>query len=329
MDLILVKSESMSRLNVAVWGLGNHAKNRILPTLFAIDEIKLLGVCSRNDSVVAEIAEQWGCHGWCTPEEMLNYPNLDIVYIATPIGLHFSMAEQALKAGKHVWCEKPLTCDYRETQTLVALAEENSKVLTESFMYLHHPQFKRVKQFVDESREVNSIICRFGIPDLAVPGFRNDPKLCGGALWDVASYTTSALLALLPEQQVKVLFSEVIQNESSPVDSEGRTILRFSGGLTAYLEWAIGVSYKNEIDLWSTDGSLFTNKIFSKPAGYQPNYYLRDPNGNTHIEQGEECEQFTEMFLHFVEMMDNEDKVEVEREAILRRAKLLNEIVTF
>lgn len=329
MDQSLVKSESMSRLNVAVWGLGNHAKNRILPSLADIDEINLLGVCSRNNTSVAEIAEQWGCYGWCNPEEMLNSPNLDIIYIATPIGLHFSMAEQALKAGKHVWCEKPLTCDFRETQTLVALAEKNSKVLTESFMYLHHPQFKRVKEFVDHSHEVNSINCRFGIPDLAVPGFRNNPKLCGGALWDVASYTTSALLALFPEQQAKVLFSEVIYNESSTVDIEGRAILRFSGGLTAYLEWAVGVAYKNEIDIWSKDGSLFTNKIFSKPAVYQPKYYLRDLYGNTHIELGEECEQFAEMFHHFVEMMDNNDKIEAERKAILRRAKLLNEIVNF
>ena len=145
----------MSRLNVAVWGLGNHAKNRILPTLADINEINLLGVCSRSKTSVADISEQWGCYGWCNPEEMLKCPTLDIIYIATPIGLHFSMAEQALKAGKHVWCEKPLTCDYRETQTLVALAKKNSKVLTESFMYLHHPQFKRVKQFVDQSHEVN------------------------------------------------------------------------------------------------------------------------------------------------------------------------------
>ena len=82
---------------------------------------------------------------------MLTHPALDVVYVSTPIGLHFSMAEKALKAGKEVWCEKPLTCDFRETQALVALAEDNGKVLTESFMYLHHPQFKRVKQFVDES----------------------------------------------------------------------------------------------------------------------------------------------------------------------------------
>ena len=319
----------MSRLNVAVWGLGNHAKNRILPTLAAIDEAELLGVCSRNNDTVAETAEKFGCYGWSVPEEMLNHPELDVVYIATPIGLHFSMAEQVLKAGKHVWCEKPLTCNYRETQTLVSLAKMNGKVLTESFMYLHHSQFKRVKQFVDQSRGVKSIICRFGIPDLAVPGFRNNPGLCGGALWDVASYTSSALLALFPGQQVELLFSEIVKNKKSPVDSEGRAVLRFTGGVTAYLEWATGVAYKNEIDLWSAEGSLFTDKIFSKPAGYQPNYYLRDLNGNMRIEQSEVCEQFTEMFRHFIVMIDDEEKIMAEREAILRRAKLLDEIVNF
>lgn len=319
----------MSLLNVAVWGLGNHAKIRILPTLATIDEVKLLGVYSRNSDTVAEVAGQWGCYGWDCPEEMLSHSELDVVYIATPIGLHFRMAEQALKAGKHVWCEKPLTCDDRETQTLVALAEKNSKVLTESFMYLHHPQFMRVKRFVDESKQVISIICRFGIPDLAVPGFRNDPKLCGGALWDVASYTTSALLTLFPEQQVEVLFSEMVQKEGSLVDSEGRAVLRFSNVVTAYLEWAIGVAYKNEIEIWSAEGSLFTDKIFSKPASYQPNYSLRDLNGNMRIEQGEVCEQFNEMLHHFVEMMGDEEEIAAERNAILRRAKLLDDIVSF
>jgi len=319
----------MSLLNVAVWGLGNHARNRILPILAAIDEITLLGVCSRNIANVAESAKQWNCYGWHTSDEMLAHPALDVVYISTPIGLHFSMVEQVLNAGKDVWCEKPLTCDYRETQTLVALAEESGNVLAESFMYLHHPQFKRVKQFVDQGHAINSIICRFGIPDLAVPGFRNDPELCGGALWDVASYTTSALVALFPRQQVELLFSEVIQNESSPVDSSGRAVLRFSGGATAYLEWAIGVAYKNEIDLWSTEGGLFTDKIFSKPAGYQPSYYQRDLNGNMHIVNEVECEQFAEMFHYFVEMIGDDEMIAAERKAIVRRAKLLDEIVNF
>lgn len=319
----------MKTTNVAVWGLGIHAINRILPALASIDEVKLVGVCSRNRRVVDECAKQWKCDGWISPSEMLNCDNVDVVYISTPIGIHFSLSEQALKAGKHVWCEKPLTCDYEETKFLVSLAEKVNKGLTESFMYLHHSQFLRVKQFIDESKQVHSVICRFGIPALENPGFRNEPKLCGGALWDVASYTVSAVLALFPYQKVDILFSEVQQKEDSPVDTEGRVLLRFSKGATAYLEWGVGVAYKNELDVWADNGSLFTDKIFSKPKDYKPKYYLSDLNGNVSVEHGEQSEQFVQMFHNFVQLIGDEQKKAAERKVILDRAKLMNDIVNF
>ena len=319
----------MSLLNVVVWGLGNHAQNRILPALSAIDEIKLIGVCSRNGEAVQTCAEQWDCYGWNDPERMLNSTEVDVVYIATPIGVHFSLAKQAIEAGKHVWCEKPLTCRYMDTQTLVLLAEERGKVLTESFMYLYHPQFHRVKKFVNDSKGVFSVICRFGIPALDRPGFRNSSELCGGALWDVATYTVSALLPLFPNQQVKVIFSEVLTKKGLQVDNEGRAVLRFSQGATAYLEWGVGVGYKNEIDLWTKDGSFFTDKIFSKPKEYRPQYQIRDLNGNESLENGEQSEQFIDMFRNFLRIMNDKEQALTERENILKRAKLMNDIVNF
>jgi NDP-hexose-3-ketoreductase len=319
----------MSLLNVAVWGLGNHAQNRILPALSAIDEIKLIGVCSRNGEVVETCAEQWDCYGWNDPERMLNSTEVDVVYIATPIGVHFSLAKKAIEAGKHVWCEKPLTCRYIDTQTLVSLAEEKGKVLTESFMYLYHSQFHRIKKFVDDSKGVYSVICRFGIPALDRPGFRNSSELCGGALWDVATYTVSALLPLFPNQQAKVIFSEVLTKKGLQVDNEGRAVLRFSQGPTAYLEWGVGVGYKNEIDLWTKDGSFFTDKIFSKPKEYRPQYQIRDLNGNESVENGEQSEQFIDMFHHFLRIMNDKEQAFTERENILKRAKLMNDIVNF
>jgi dTDP-3,4-didehydro-2,6-dideoxy-alpha-D-glucose 3-reductase len=319
----------MSLLNVAVWGLGNHAQNRILPVLSAMDEIKLIGVCSRNSKVVEACSEQWNCYGWNNPEQMLNSTEVNVVYIATPIGTHFSLAQQAIEAGKHVWCEKPLTCSYTDTKILVSLAGEKGKVLTESFMYLYHSQFQRVKKFVDDGKGVYSVICRFGIPSLDKPGFRNNPELCGGALWDVATYTASALLALFPDQQIEVIFSEILTKKGSRVDSEGRAVLRLSQGVTAYLEWGIGVSYKNEIDLWAKDGSFFTDKIFSKPKEYRPQYKIRDLNGNESVENGEQSEQFMEMFRNFVGIMNDKEKAIVERKNILQRAKLMNDIVNF
>ena len=319
----------MRLLNVVVWGLGDHAKNRVLPAISAIDEIKLVGVCSRDSKVVETCAEQWNCYGWNDSEQMLCSSEVDIVYIATPIGIHFSLAKQALEAGKHVWCEKPLTCSYTDTKKLVSLSEKTDKVLTESFMYLYHSQFQRVRKFVADSKGVHSIICRFGIPTLDKPGFRNNSELCGGALWDVATYTTSALLPLFPDQKITVIFSEVLTKIGEQVDSEGRALLRLSQGVTAYLEWGVGVAYKNEIDLWAKDGSFFTDKIFSKSKGYRPKYKIRDLNGNESVKNGEQSEQFIDMLRNFVGIMTNKDKAIAERKNILKRAKLINDIVNF
>jgi len=319
----------MSLVNVAVWGLGNHAINRILPILSSSNQLNLIGVCSRDSEKVAKISQSLNCCGWKRPKDMLNNLKVDVVYIATPIGLHYNMAKLALESGKHVWCEKPLTCNYKDSLKLVSIARKNKKVITESFMYLYHPQFKRLKQFVKESNKINSIVCRFGIPELSSPGFRNDPNLCGGALWDVSCYTTSALLALFPEEEVSVIFSEVLRNNDSLVDNSGRAILRFSGGATAYIEWAVGVAYKNEFDLWSSEGSIFTDKIFSKPSNYVPSFYLRDINGKKSVEKGEACDQFSEMFSDFLLMFQDKEKIENEKKVILRRAELLNNIVMY
>jgi hypothetical protein len=120
-----------------------------------------------------------------------------------------------------------------------------------------------------------------------------------------------------------------LTKDSSQVDSEGRVVLRFSQGVTAYLEWGVGVAYKNEIDLWAEDGSFFTDKIFSKPKEYQPQYRIRDLYGNESVENGEQSEQFMEMFHNFARIMSDKEEAIAEKKSILQRAKLMNDIVNF
>ena len=121
----------------------------------------------------------------------------------------------------------------------------------------------------------------------------------------------------------------MLTKENSSVDTEGRAVLRFSQGTTVYLEWGTGLAYKNEIDLWAEDGSFFTDKIFSKPKEYKPQYKIRDLNGNECLEYGEQSEQFMEMFYNFVAIMSSKQKITAERKLILKRAELMNDIVNF
>jgi len=83
------------------------------------------------------------------------------------------------------------------------------------------------------------------------------------------------------------------------------------------------------LDVWAEDGSLFTEKIFSKPKDYKPKYFMRDLNGNVSVEHGEQSEQFVQMFHNFVELIGDEQKLAAERAVILERAKLMDDIVNF
>ena len=73
---------------LVVWGLGPHAIKNILPAINALDTLSLYGICSRTELVVTDCAKRLECKSWTNPVQMLEDPLVDVVYLATPIGLH-------------------------------------------------------------------------------------------------------------------------------------------------------------------------------------------------------------------------------------------------
>ena len=161
----------MRPLRVAVWGLGRHAISKILPAIATASGLELYGVCSRNTSSVSSCAETWKCNGWTSPDLMLLDSQVDIIYVATPIGLHYEHGKRVLDANKHFWCEKPLSCRLENTQKLLELSRTRGLSVCEGHMYLHHPQFQKLSSYVNDGRLglIMSIGCRFGIPRLENP----------------------------------------------------------------------------------------------------------------------------------------------------------------
>jgi dTDP-3,4-didehydro-2,6-dideoxy-alpha-D-glucose 3-reductase len=322
----------MRTIGIAVWGLGSHAIKRILPALDSMKQISLVGICSRNQHNIDEQSFAWDCIGWTDPLEMLKNNHVDVVYIASPIGIHASQALQALNSGKHVWCEKPLSCKHQDTKSLVHIAKNKGLMLAESFMYMHHSQYKTAQDFISKGENglLKTLICRFGIPTLKNPGFRDNVSLGGGAFWDLASYPISAALDLLPNQNAKIIFAELIyEGEDSNLDTKGHALLKFSGGATAYLEWSTGIAYKNELDLWFEKASFFSDKIFSKPDNYQPIYRIRDNNGTEELVYGEKLNQFIKMFDYFSCSIGSTQIYNQMYDEILKRSELMDGIKNY
>ena len=96
-------------INVAALGIGEHARRNTLPALDQCASVNLKGLYSRNHTIVQEQAKKYNCAVYTRPDDLLNDPKLDVVYIATPIGLHYEWGYKVLQSGKHLWCEKSLT----------------------------------------------------------------------------------------------------------------------------------------------------------------------------------------------------------------------------
>lgn len=318
----------MKDIRVAVWGLGPHAIRNILPALASCPGIVLLGVCSRNSEVVSGVRNAFQCTSWGHPGEMLADPRVDAVYVSTPIALHAAHGALVLRAGKHLWCDKPLAETSAQVANLVALSCEQGVTLAEGFMYLYHAQFAYLQQTLTSGRLgiVHSITCRFGIPTLANPGFRTDPAMGGGAFLDVGSYPISVIVSLYPNADPEVLFSEIITAKGSLVDTGGRALLRYNGEMCAMLDWHTGCAYRNEIDFWGTEGSVSCKRAFSKSADYVPCFRVLDRYGRESQEVGRAENHFVGMFMAFRSLIDDRVLADRERLLIMQRGRLIDRI---
>lgn len=315
-------------LGIAIWGVGQHARRNVVPAINACPGLELRGLCSRDRNSVADLAVQFNCSYWETPDEMLVDPKVEVVYLSTPIGLHFLHGRAVLEHGKHLWCEKPLADSLEKVSELVELSRQQGVGVTECFMYLYHPQFRELAALLRAGAvgKIHSIDCRFGIPPLERPGFRLTPDLGGGAFLDVGCYPVSAAAALYPESQPEVLLSEILTEVGDSVDSSGRAVLGYEDGARVCAEWGSNRAYRNEISVWGSVGSAWTDRIFSKPPDYVPNIRLTNLTGIATNRAVPQRNHFVSMLEAFCETALGSDAAAEERRRVMHRARLSHRI---
>ncbi len=321
--------ESISKpINIAVWGLGKHALNNIIPVIAKNDHFKLLGVYSRNSTTVQETCDNFDCQSWASEDDFLNDDRLDVIYLSTPIGLHAEQGRRILGAGKHFWCEKPLCTNLTDLESLWQLALQNNLSIFEGFMFFYHPQYLTMIDLLDKKTlgDISTIYCRFGLPALEASSFRYNKELCGGALYDVGCYPIAIINALVSGLSPVLIEGKLEFIENYDVDMHGHVVLSYQSGIKAFLEWKIGAAYRNEIDIWGEEGSFYSDKIFSKPEDYEPSFEIRDNFGNKKSLKIDNANHFQLMFNAFAVMMNKPLERQKEYEQICKRVSLLEKI---
>ena len=219
------------------WGiLGVAAINdRLLPAFRASTTADLRAIASRTPEKAKASAAKNGipvAHG--SYEALLADPDIDAVYNPLPNHLHDEWTRRAADAGKHVLCEKPLTCDAKSAAALIAYTRSKGVRLMDGFMWPHHPRTHKLRTFLDSGAigEVKKVVTgfTFDLAGLPTTNIRMQPEAGGGGLLDVGCYTTYAIRWWMQAEPVKAWATATYVNG---VDVAMAGVLTFADGRTA------------------------------------------------------------------------------------------------
>jgi D-xylose 1-dehydrogenase (NADP+, D-xylono-1,5-lactone-forming) len=241
------------------WGVLSTARinDKLLAGAREAANVDVVAVGSRDQARGQEFADRHGIervHG--SYEELLADPDVEAIYNPLPNTLHCEWSIRALEAGKHVLCEKPMSSSPAEVEQAFAAAERTGFLLTEAFMYRHHPQTRRLQELVAEGaigelRLIRSVFS-YGLFDESNIRLRTDVD--GGSLMDVGCYCISGSRLLGGEPEA--VFGRAYVGPTG-TDWAFTGSLRFPGDVLALFDCATCLSERDELEAIGSEGSLF------------------------------------------------------------------------
>lgn len=258
-------------LRLGLLGAARIAPIAIIEPARLLPGIEIVSVAARNPARAAAFAGAHAvAHTSPTYEELIQRPDIDLIYNALPIPLHERWTVAALCAGKHVLLEKPSAPTAASARRMVACARETGRRLIEGFHYRYHPLFDRVLKIVPELGDIEKIKAVIDVPVPQRPGeIRWDPAMAGGALMDLGCYPVHWLRTL--GGPFDVLSCE-LEMTPSGVDAAATCELRFRTGARAEIICSMKPHDRGRLTtlaVTGTHGELFVRNPIAPQMGHE------------------------------------------------------------
>ncbi len=267
-----------------ILGTANIAKKAFIPGLLKTSNSELYAVSGRKPEKISEFETLFSpAVTYDSYEKLLTDENVDAVYIPLPNSLHMPWAIEAMEAGKHVLCEKPLALNVSEVERMRSCAEDNRVYLMEAFAYVFNPLIKKIRHIVEtgvigELESINSSFV-FNMMNREYD-VRFEKRLGGGAMYDIGCYTVHLIRHIFRKEPVKIhAFSK--KDGKWDVDLTTSGILKFDSGHIGRFHSSFcqnGLSY---IELLGNEGSIYTKHPFNESGVISYQIKIRDNDWET------------------------------------------------
>lgn len=252
------------------WGVLSTAKigtEKVIPAMQLGEYCKFTAIASRQLEKAQAAARRLSIEkAYGSYEELLADCDVDAVYLPLPNHLHVPWAIKALKAGKHVLCEKPLGLNAAEAQELLEASRKFPRLkVMEAFMYRYHPQWQWVKKRVSEGKigELRTIQSFFSYYNSDTNNIRNKADTGGGGLMDIGCYCISLSRFIFGAEPRRVCGIRE-EDPEMKVDRLTSGILDFASGTSTFTCATQLVPYQR-VNIFGTKGRIEIEIPFNAP----------------------------------------------------------------
>lgn len=265
----------MKKFRFGVLGAANIA-NKFCDAVSYIEDAEVVAVSSKNLERAKAFAEKNKIPSYYDSyEEMLARGDVDAVYIATTHNFHYENLLTCIEHGKHVLCEKSMVLNKKDAETVFALAKEKNVFVMEAMWSRFLPNIKKVRQWIQEDRIGDISLANAALGFVAEKDPKNrlyNPKLAGGALFDLGVYDIEVICYLI-DKEIREVKSTMLLAETG-VDIADNITLIFDGCI-ANLQSSISAKVAEYAYLYGSKGYI---KVPSFHMGDSCTLY--DLNGN-------------------------------------------------
>ena len=246
-------------MKVAIIGAGLQCRRRA-PVIQAWDDAELVAITGEHMDHAQAMTSQFGGEAGTSWEQTVARDDIDAVVVCTPPDLHAPISIAAMRAGKHVLCEKPMTRTVAEAEEMIAVAEETGRILKCGFNHRYHPAIKQARTLAVEGFLGKPLLarCRYGI--CGRPGYedewRADPaRSAGGQFLEQGIHAIDLFRWFLGELVEVGCMTSQHYFKDMPMDDGGMAVFRSAGGATASLHTTL-VQWKNlfSFEVFGEDG---------------------------------------------------------------------------
>jgi predicted dehydrogenase len=275
------KPKPPQSLNIGILGCANIAR-QFTAAVQLSPHVHVAAAASRNSDTAAAFAKSLGIprhHG--SYKALLADAAIDLIYLPLPNSLHAEWAIQALQAGKHVLCEKPMALSRAEAEAMFAAARANGVMLLEGFPYYFQPQTGDMLALLHGGAigAVRGVQASFGFMLQNPQGnIRLNPDLGGGALLDAGSYALSLIRLVMGAAPVRVLAHP--RWADSSVDIGLMATLTYGDGRSAQLSCAMDTANHRRAVIMGTGGTIETEYLNHTSAQVSSSLRIRRGTAN-------------------------------------------------